>query len=204
MNKRKPYLIASAILVLLAGIFFVYHSIVYRTEISEFDLKASVADAAGITPDSHFILKTTAPLSTQVLEKYFKMMPANDLSIKKVSAQENTFEIIPKDELQANQIYTIAVDKGPLASHDFSWAYQVKAPFQITSSVPADRGVDAPTNTGIELYFNRDNIIAPESFIEITPAVSGRFDVAENKVRFIPNNPLAERTIYTIKIKAGL
>ena len=204
LNKRKPYLIASAILVLLAGIFFVYHSIVYRTEISEFDLKASVADAAGITPDSHFILKTTAPLSTQVLEKYFKMMPANDLSIKKVSAQENTFEIIPKDELQANQIYTIAVDKGPLASHDFSWAYQVKAPFQITSSVPADRGVDAPTNTGIELYFNRDNIIAPESFIEITPAVSGRFDVAENKVRFIPNNPLAERTIYTIKIKAGL
>ncbi|MFA6273383.1 MAG: Ig-like domain-containing protein [Candidatus Paceibacterota bacterium] len=204
IKKRKPYLIASAVLVLLAGIFFVYHSVVYRTEISEFDLKASVADAAGVAPNSHFILKTTVPLTTQVLEKYIKMMPAMDLSIKKMSAQENTFEIIPKDELQANQIYTIQVDKGPLASRDFSWAYQVKAPFQITSSIPGNRGVDVPTNTGIELYFNRDNIIAPESFIEITPAMSGKFDASENKVRFIPNNPLAERTIYTIKIKAGL
>ncbi len=204
LNKRKPYLIAGAILVVLAGIFFVYHSVVYRTEISEFDLKASVADAAGISPNSHFILKTTAPLTTQVLEKYIKMMPAMDFSIKKVSAQENTFEIVPKDELQTNQIYTIQVDKGPLASRDFSWAYQVKAPFQITSSIPGDRGVDAPTNTGIELYFNRDNIIAPDNFIEITPAVSGKFDVSENRVRFIPSSPLAERTIYTIKIKAGL
>jgi ribosomal protein L21E len=204
MNKYKPYLIGGAALLLLAGIFFVYHSVIYRTEISEFDLKASVADAAGIAPNSHFILKTTAPLTTQVLEKYIKMVPAIDLSIKKVSAQENTFEIIPKDELQPNQIYTIEVDKGPLASRDFSWAYQVKAPFQITSSIPGDRGVDVPTNTGIELYFNRDNIINPERSIEITPAVQGTFQVTENKVRFIPKSPLAERTIYTIKIKSGL
>lgn len=203
-SKRKPYIIGGVVLLLLAGIFFVYHSIVYRTEISEFDLKASVADAAGIAPSSHFILKTTVSLTPQVLEKYIKMIPVIDLSIKKVSALENTFEIVPKDELQPNRIYTIQVDKGPLASHDFSWAYQVKAPFQITSSIPGDKGVDVPTNTGIELYFNRDDIIAPENFIEITPAVSGKFDVFENKVRFIPSSPLAERTIYTIKIKAGL
>ncbi len=203
-NNRKIIWSIGAVLVLLAGAFFIYNSVVYRTEISEFDLKASVADAAGIAPNSHFILKTTASLTTQVLEKYIKMIPAIDLSIKKVSAQENTYEIVPKDELQTNQIYTIQVDKGPLANREFSWAYQVKAPFQITSSIPGNKGVDVPTNTGIELYFNRDGIIDPENFIEITPAVSGKFDVAENKVRFIPNNPLAERTIYTIRIKGGL
>ncbi len=201
--KYKLYIIA-AVLVLLAGIFFAYRSTVYHTEISEFDLKASVADTAGISPNSHFILKTTVPLTTQVLEKYIKMVPSFDFSIKKVLAQENTFEIIPKGELQVNQVYTIQVDKGPLASRDFSWAYQVKAPFQLISSIPGDRGVDAPTNTGIELYFNRDNIINPEKDIEITPSVSGTFQVAGNKVRFISSKPLVERTVYTIKIKSGL
>ncbi len=93
--KYKSYIVAIA-LVLLSGIFFTYHRVVYRTEISEFDLVASVIDAAGVAPTSHFILKTTAPLTTQVLEKYIKMIPSFDFSIKKVLAQENTFEIVPK------------------------------------------------------------------------------------------------------------
>ncbi len=205
MSKYKFYIIIVAtFFIVLAGIFFAYRSVVYRTEISEFDLKASVADTAGIAPNSSFFLKTTTPLTAQVIEKYIKIIPSVDLDIKKVSAKENTFEIIPKEELQSNQVYTIKVDKGPLASHDFSWAYQIKAPFQLVSSVPSDKGVDVPKNTGIELYFNRDNIINPEKDIEISPATVGTFQVKDNKVRFIPNNPLAERTIYTIKIKAGL
>jgi hypothetical protein len=202
-NHRNLYFIASTISLLIIA-FFVYHSIVYKTQISEFDIKASISDVAGVAPNSHFILKTTAPLSAQVLEKYVKMVPETIFSIEKVSAMENTFEIIPKEELKTDQIYTIQVDKGPLASHDFSWAYQIKAPFQITSSVPGDKGVDVPTNTGIEIYFNRDNIIDPEKSIEINPSVQGKFDVSENKIQFIPNTPLADRTVYTIKIKAGL
>lgn len=203
-RNHKIFWSIGAALILLAGAFSIYYSIVYRTEISEFDLTASVADAAGIATNSHFILKTTVSLSTQVLEKYIKMIPEMDFSVRRVSAQENTYEIIPSDGLKPNQIYTIQVDKGPLANHEFSWAYQVKAPFQITSSIPGDKGVDVPTHTGIELYFNRDDIIDPGNFIAITPEVSGKFDVAGNKVRFIPNSPLADRTIYTIKIKSGL
>jgi alpha-2-macroglobulin len=204
LNKHKSYLIIGTILVLLASIFLVYNLFVQKTEISEFTLRASIADAAGIAPTSHFILKTTASLTSKVLEKYIKIIPAIDLSIKKVSAQENTFEIIPESELQPNQIYTIQIDEGPLAIRDISWAYQVKAPFQMISSIPGDKGVDTPTNTGIELYFNREDITNPENFIEITPTVSGRFDISENKVLFIPDNPLTEKTIYTIKIKEGL
>ena len=203
MTKNKLYIFVGAVL-LIVGIFFIYNSIVYRTEISEFDIKASVADAAGVAPGSHFILKTTAALTTQVLEQYIKVTPAIDFDVKKVSAAENTYEIVPESDLQTNQIYTIKVDKGPLASRDFSWAYQVKAPFQITSSIPANRGVDVPLNTGIELYFNRYDIIDPANYIEITPAISGTFQISGNFVRFIPSRPLSEKTVYSIKIKAGL
>ncbi len=203
MNKHKLYVIG-ALLILLAGAFFIYNSIVYRTEISDFELEAKGADSAGIVPDSHFILKTTAALTTQVLEKYMKIAPSTKFDVTRVLGSENTYEIIPIEPLKIDQVYTIAVDKGPLASREYSWAYQVKAPFQLISSIPADKGVDVPANTGIELYFNRDNVLNPEKFIQITPAVSGKFEVAEGKVSFIPKNPLSDRTIYTVKIKSGL
>jgi hypothetical protein len=204
MNKNKYFIFLVVLLILIIGIFFTYRAVVYRTEISEFDLVAQGVDVAGINSEAHFILKTSASLTTQVLEKYIEILPEIDFEVSKVFAGENTYEIIPKTALLPNHIYTITVDKGPLAVRDFSWAYQVKAPFQVVSSIPKDKGVDVPTNTGIEIYFNRDDLINPESYVEITPAVSGKFNVSDNKITFIPKNPLAEKTIYTIKIKAGL
>jgi hypothetical protein len=171
---------------------------------AEFKLKPTAADAAGVAAASHFILKTVVPVSEEILVKALKMIPEVTLSVKKVNAQENTYEIIPAKELEPNKVYTIQLAAGDLAAHDFSWAYQVKAPFQLVSAIPGDKGTSVPTNTGIELYFNRDNIINPESFIELIPAATGRYQVDKNKVIFIPDSPLAERTIYTLKIKAGL
>jgi alpha-2-macroglobulin len=206
MNRNKTQIVAAVALVMVAvvGILMARHSVVYRTEISEFSLKASVSDAAGISPKSHFILKTTKPLTAQVLEKYVKVVPETDIDIEAVPSEANTFEIIPAADLQPDRIYTLSVDKGPLADRAFSWAYQVKAPFQITSSLPADKSNEVPSNTGIELYFNRDTIINPEKFISISPSVAGVFQSEGNKVRFIPSLPLADRTIYTITISAGL
>jgi len=203
-NKLKLLSIVGVIVVALVIIFFAYNSIIYRTAISEFEIKANLADTAGIAPNTTFVLKSTVALTTQVLEKYIKIIPETLFRIEKVSAQENTYTIIPNDPLQTDQVYTIQIDKGPLANHDFSWAYQVKAPFQITSSVPGDKGVDVPSNTGIEIYFNRNDIINPQNSIEINPKVTGKFEVSENMVRFIPYVPLADRTIYTITIKSGL
>lgn len=199
--------IAYAFLGITAGvavISFMYHSFLYRTQISEFDMKASIADDEGIAPNSHFLIKTTASLTPQVLEKYIKVLPATEISVERVLGTANTFEIVPKTQLKTEQLYTVEINKGPLASHDFSWAYQVKSQFSLISSLPREKGVDVPLNTGIELYFNRDNINDPEKFIEITPKVLGNFEVKENRVRFIPQDALLEKTIYTLKIKAGL
>lgn len=202
-NRSILYsLLGLVFLIVVAGT--AYYSIVYKTEISEFDLTASASDVAGVAPSSHFTLKTTVALSPQVLEKYMKVSPETPFSIKKVADLENTFEIIPEVELQSEQIYTITLDKGPLASHDFSWAYQIKAPFQLTSSMPGDKAIDVPLKTGIELYFNRENIVKPEDLIEISPVTRGRFETSGNKVLFIPSTPLDPRIIYTVTIKRGL
>lgn len=204
MNKRKLYAIIGCAAVIIAVAVGLYYSIVYKTEISEFELVASASDAAGIPKNSSFTLKTTAPLTAQVIKKYLKVTPEVEVEVKKVAGDQHVYEIVPQEEFQVNKVYTIAIEKGPLASRTFSWAYQVKAPFAVVSSLPKDKGVSVPTNSGIEIDFNRADILNPEQFIEITPAVTGKFEVRESKVRFIPRTPLQERTVYTVKVKAGL
>jgi hypothetical protein len=217
MNKTKAYLLATVTVVVLVAVFFAYRSTVYHTEISNFRLSASVMDSAGISSRSHFILETSSPLSPQVLEKYIKTSPDIGFSIKKVqvaslssgntdptATTSNIFEIIPDQELPADQILTIQVPKGPIADREYSWAYQVKAPFQIVASTPKDKGIDVPTNSGIEIQFNRDIDTSGAKYLELIPAIPGRTEISGNKITFIPTNPLQDRSIYSVKIHAGL
>jgi alpha-2-macroglobulin len=201
--KIQKLFIPLVALIVLAAAYFIYQSIVYKTEISEFDLKAGSEDISGVASNTHFVLKTTAPLTAQVIEKYLTVMPEVDIDVRKIDSVENTFEIIPEKQLSYNQIYTFEIKKGPLATRDFSWAYQVKAPFSVVSSIPGDKSTDVPLNTGIEIDFNRENI-QDTSLIEISPKVDGRFEKSGTKVRFIPLKPLQEKTLYTVKINRGL
>jgi hypothetical protein len=203
MNKLKLFGFFVLIIVIVGVVAF-RQKTVYHTEISAFTMTAQGEDPNGISPDTHFLLYSSADLSPQVIAKYVKITPEARFSVKKVESALNTVEIIPEENLVSDKVYNIEIEKGPLASHDYSWAYQVKAPFQLISAVPKDHGTQVPTNTGIELEFNREGISNPTPDIAISPYVGGRFEVAGNKVRFIPTNPLEEATVYTVTIGPGL
>lgn len=204
MEKKYWYGIGGAAVVALIIGLWMYGRTVYRTEISDFTLSPQVADAAGVASTTSFLLKTTADLSPQVIDKYLKVTPKTPMRVTKVEGSPRTYELAPRATLAANTVYTIAIEKGPLASRTFSWAYQVKAPFQVLSTIPGHQATNVPTNTGIEVEFNRSGIKDPERYIEITPAVPGRYEVRDKTVRFIPSDPLQERTVYTVRIKQGL
>ncbi len=204
MNKSKIYIPLLIIIIISFVGFLAYNKKVYKTAISEFTLTASAIDSVGISPKSHFIVKASTDLTPQVIEKYLKIFPSVDFSVTRVMAQANTFEVIPKNDLNTDTVYSIKIEKGPLSARDYSWAYQVKAPFQLINSLPGDMGTSVPVNTGIELYFNRDNIVNPEKYIEFSPAISGRFETKDNLVRYIPDVPLKEKKLYTVKIKPGM
>lgn len=203
MNRTKVLLIAVACAVLIIGGWLAYRARVYRTEVSEYKLEAVGADANGIAPDARFVLSSSASLTPQVIEKYLAFSPKVDFDVKGSSAT-NTYEIVPKNPLAADAVYTLAIARGPLAARAYSWAYQVKAPFGVVSSIPADKGSQVPVRTGIELRFNREDISSPDKFVSITPAVAGRFETAGSLVRFVPNDPLDYRTVYTVTVKPGL
>ncbi|OGY78797.1 MAG: hypothetical protein A3B74_03350 [Candidatus Kerfeldbacteria bacterium RIFCSPHIGHO2_02_FULL_42_14] len=175
-----------------------------KEEISEFELVPQIADAAGITPHTAFTLKSKTDLHETDIQKHLQFEPQIDYKIRKVSSGSSVFEITPVSALEENRVYSLTIAEGPIAARNYSWAYQVKAPFQVIASLPRDKANGVPTNTGIEITFNRENLINPEQSFEISPSVPGNFEIHRNILIFAPQQELNPKTVYTIKIKAGV
>ena len=205
-NLKRPqtYYVLGALLVVVVGGVFFYQTVVLKEEISEFTLTPKIADAAGIDPGTAFILTSSADLNTAVVQDYLKFEPEVEYKIKKTGGGSSVFEITPKAILDTDKVYSISIAAGPIAARDYGWAYQVKAPFQIISTLPRDKASGVPINTGIEITFNRENVVNPENNFSISPSVPGRFEIHRNTVVFVPTRELQERTLYSIKIKSGI
>lgn len=203
LKRPKTYYVLGAIL-LVASAIFLYQKVILKEELSEFELTPKIADAAGIVPTTTFTLNSSADLSATVVQKYLQFEPQVEYKIKKISSGSSVFEIAPAVALNENEVYSVKIAEGPIAARTYSWAYQVKAPFQVIASLPRDKANGVPTNTGIEITFNRENLISPERSFEISPSVPGRFEIHRNIVVFIPLQKLNPKTVYTIKIKSGI
>lgn len=204
-NFKRPqaYYILGVVL-LIAATIFLYQKIILKEELSEFELTPQIADAAGVAPNTTFILKSNTDLSAMVVQKYLQFEPEVEYKIKKISSGSSIFEIIPAIALNENEIYSVKIAEGPIATRTYSWAYQVKAPFQVITSLPRDKANGVPINTGIEITFNRENLLGPEQSFEISPSVPGKFKIYRNILVFVPLQELNPKTVYTIKIKAGI
>jgi hypothetical protein len=130
-----------------------------------------------------------------------KFDPEIDYSVE--GAGDNRYRLVPKGPLAQNQIYKVSIAEGP-GDHDYSWAYQIKADFQVMESVPANHGHEVPVNTGIEINFNREGVENPEQFFGIEPAVKGSFEQHGTTLIFKPAQALAEGKVYTVTLKQGL
>lgn len=173
-----------------------------KVAISQFQLTASIVDAAGVSPESIFTLKSTEDLDEDVVEKYLSVEPKVEVRVNKIAL--NTFEIEPKENLPENKIFSVKINTGPIADKTFSWAYQVKAPFGVTGTLPRDKSTFVPLNSGIEITLNREGVINPKDFFGISPNVQGRFEINRNTIVFIPLQELQPQTLYTITLKKNL
>jgi len=203
-RPKVLYIVGAFLIIVLIAVFVLIGLKKEKYEISSFELTPKIADGAGINPETGFILKSTGDLSESAIEKYLKTEPQIDLKIKKISSGSSTFEITPKEKLPENKILVIKIEDGPIAEKEYSWAFQIKAPFQVISTLPRDKGNSVPLNTGIEIIFNRENIIEPEKSFEIEPNVQGKFQIHRDVLVFVPSKELQPETIYTVRIKKGI
>ena len=186
----------------------------------KFELTASLEDSAGIDPGTSFVLKSSEDLSVKTIKEILVFDPEIDFEaektdnkflgsrlLKEAFAQEknnnpSSFKIKPKEPLKTDSIYRVII-KEEAVDREYSWAYQVKAPFQVIGTHPREKGTSVPVNSGIEIIFNREGFINPEKYFSIEPEVKGSFEINNNTIIFLPNK-LESAAIYTVTVKRGL
>ncbi len=218
-DKKKLAVVAFFILLILGAswFFFLRESGV----LAQFELEAVDIDVVGIKNDTSFILKSSENISVLTIKKYLKFEPEVEFDISKKSglfgfnlinkvfaedgeSTDTIYEIKPKESLDENKIYKVIISESAIAERDYSWAFQVKADFQVVSTHPRKESSGVPINSGIEVNFNRENLINPEKYFSIEPHIEGDLEIKDNKLVFLPKEALEPISIYTATIKEGL
>lgn len=196
---------AMAFVLLLAfGAFILKDSISFfapKTVYADFQMEANDRDSTGIESDSTFTLRASDAVDDEYIEDNLTVSPDSDFSVEEKG--ENEFEIIPEGELDPNTVYRFTIKNG---EREFSWAYQVKDEFKVSSTLPGNEEVRVPVNSGIEINFSHENYDFEnfKNYFSISPQVNGKFEYHYRTVSFVPDQALSNATIYTVTVKEGL
>ncbi len=220
IKKHKINIILGTVLVLISIIGIVAVYIFHQKPLppkpiipAQFQLRPLFSDTAGIELEKGLILESIQPLSEEAVKKILKFDPEIDFVVKKINPQPEInpqpktpsfkFKIEVTEPVEENKIYQATITDRHYAIKEYSWAFQTKASFQIIQTHPRNKATSVPINSGIEIVFNRENLINPESYFEITPDTKGSFEQYGNTLTFLPQQ-LIEKMVYTITIKKGL
>ena len=174
-------------------------------------LTAEKSETKGIVDaDSSFIVATKEPVSEDELVENLHLMAVSygqelAYSVEKLA---DGYKLTPKSKLMTDSLYRFVVgdNENPYAS----FVFQTVSELVVKSVYPADRAVDVPTNTGVELRMSEavaaDFAGKAQDYITIEPKVEGDFRLYPDgkTIVFVPQTGFAENTVYTVTVKEGL
>ncbi len=182
-----------------------------------FTVMAESQDKSGADVATTYKITSSVDVTAQDLEQHLKIVPPPDDSsvppppnVTVVKLSDGTFRATADAPLAAGKVYSVKIDTavkkqdGSLVVREFSWAIQTKTVFHPISTIPADKSSYVPTNTGIEFDMTMAGWEDPTPYFSITPKVAGRFETHGRSLVFLPDQPLAEATVYTAKLSKGL
>ena len=157
-------------------------------------------DSLGVSPTSAFTLLFDKAPDEKALASSLSVAPEQAFQLTKVSKNEYRMQF--EEPLEADQVYRFMLsDKSTGAEQ--SWAFQTKKSLNVLRSLPRDKAIQVPVNTGIEITFSHENIENPDQYFEISPKVEGRFELHKKTLVFVPKK-LEQSTVYTVTIKSGI
>ncbi len=164
-------------------------------------LEATEQDGAGVAPDATLTLASRSGEPARAIADRLETSPAMEFTVAP-SADGRMATLTPKAALTAGRTYRVALrtPDGALAG---SWAFHVRGPVNVTSTIPGDATTGVPVRTGIEVTFDQDDVTTMQSHFTITPAVEGRFEQHGRTQVFVPSS-LQPATLYTVTIRHGL
>jgi hypothetical protein len=168
-------------------------------------LEPVAPDPAGIAPEAGFVLTSLTGEPAATMAARLEISPVVALAVEtpaEPGTPGDTVRIRPATSLAPNQSYrfTLRSADGAVAG---SWAYRVRGPVAISSTIPGNAVGDVPVATGIEITFNQAGVESMADHFSITPAVEGRFEQHGLTQVFVPS-ALTPATLYTVTIAKGL
>jgi hypothetical protein len=164
-------------------------------------LEPSERDDAGIPAGATFTLTSLTNEPATAMANRLEVTPPTTFELV-ASDTDATATITPTETLAAGDTYrfTLRTPDGAIAA---SWAYRVRGPVNILSTIPGDATVGVPLATGVELTFDQEGVADMADHFSIEPEVSGTFERHGRTQVFVPES-LDPATTYTVTIRAGL
>lgn len=164
-------------------------------------LEATPLDAAGIAPDATFALTSLTGEPAVAMAARITTDPPIDLDIRPGDDGASAV-LAPGEPMEPGAQVRVTLLQ-PDGSLDTSWAFRVRSPVRVASTIPGDRTTSVPVQTGIEVSFDQDGVADMRDHFRIEPAVAGRFERHGRTQVFVPDR-LDPSTLYTVTVAAGL
>ncbi|RRD95024.1 hypothetical protein EII17_05570 [Clostridiales bacterium COT073_COT-073] len=196
--KKRIFSMFLAVVLGIAGLNFQVGGVEVQAEEYRkgYQLKAEAEMPSGVKVSSSFILTAEKDKKLSAGEVKDKLQITPQILFETAQTEKGV-RITPKEKLKENTVYAFAFEGA-------TWLLQTENEFYLKAVLPAHQAIDVPTDTGIEFLFSTEGAEELEKYIEISPKIEGKFEQKGNLVVFIPGKRLKEKTIYTVKIKAGL
>ncbi|NLL05618.1 MAG: alpha-2-macroglobulin [Clostridiaceae bacterium] len=162
-----------------------------------FRLVAQNSDSSGIAIDTEFLLETETSYSLEEIRNAFSIDGEPAPNIQELD--KDFYSIRLARPLMENELYTFRMNM----DKETTWVFQTQSTFKIAGSIPGEKTLNVPINSGIEIHFSHENFSDLQDHFEITPAVKGRFEVHKKTAVFVPDR-LEYDTVYTVRIKKGI
>lgn len=165
------------------------------------EMHAERVDAAGISPETAFVLTSLTGTEVRALVADLETSPKLEFTVAS-GATPASVTVKPVDALVPGRVYRFALRSadGTLAG---AWAFQTRAPLHVVTTLPDNATTSVPTTTGIEVTFDQDGAADIQPYFSIEPAVDGRFEHHGRTQVFVPSG-LMERALYTVTVRHGL
>ncbi|MEO5704994.1 MAG: Ig-like domain-containing protein [Candidatus Limnocylindrales bacterium] len=166
------------------------------------ELVPTETDRAGVATGSSFVLRSLTATPAIELARGLRIDPPTGFDVD-AGATADIVVIRPVERLIEGLRYRFRLETpdGALAG---TWAFHTRAPLRVVGTLPGHQAVEVPLNTGIEVTFDQDDSTGVSEHFTIEPAVAGRLEAHGRTWAFIPAQPLAEATIYTVTIGRGV
>lgn len=164
-------------------------------------LEPSSRDDAGVPADVAFELTSLTGDPARSIADRLAISPSTEFTVSD-GARPTAVTVRPNAPLAAGGTYRFAL-RAPDGTVAGSWAFRVRGPVAVISTIPGDASTNVPLRTGIEVTFDQDGVADMADHFSIRPAVTGTFERHGRTQVFVPAT-LMPATTYTVTIRKGL